>query len=363
MARLAPGLFRDLIIHPGETLREALDDRNMTQKQLAANVGMTEQHVSRVIKGKTNISGPFAKKLEYALGIPASFWMNLQKNYDLELAEYEDRNNITDREYDIYSRISTVLKDIFAVRDEEMEADKTFGVIQARKLFKLSSLENIAAQRSAIAYRASKAVDIDEYVAFAWHTLCDCYLDRIGTPKPCNRETLSGRIGAVKAIMFDGDINKAIADLRGLFFDLGIRFAVVPHHKGAPVHGMTRLNADGTIDLCLTIRGSKADIFWFSLFHEIAHILNGDFVDDGVDVQTEEAEREADRLAANLLISEESYVNFLQARSFDYEDVSTLARENHVPEYIVIGRLQNDGLIGWNQYRGKIPSYKWKEEY
>ena len=75
--------------------KKALDDRNMTQKQLAKNMVMTEQHVSRVIKGKTNISGSFAKKLEYAWGIPASFWMNLQRNYDLELAEYEDRNNIS----------------------------------------------------------------------------------------------------------------------------------------------------------------------------------------------------------------------------------------------------------------------------
>lgn len=354
------GSFRDLIIHPGETLRESLDDRNMTQKQLAANVGMTEQHVSRVIKGKTNISGSFAKKLEYALGIPASFWLNLQKNYDLELAEYEDRNNITEREYDIYARILAVLEDIYAVRDGKMEEDKAFGVIQARKLFKLASLENIALQRSAIAYRASKAAGIDEYVAYAWHTLCNCYLDRSDTPKTCNREKLFNRVGTIKAIMFEADINKAIASLRELFFDLGIRFAVVPHHKGAPVHGMTRLNADGTIDLCLTIRKSRADIFWFSLFHEIAHILSGDVLDDGVHVQTEEAELEADRLATNLLISEESYADFLKANSFNPTDVSRLARDNDVPEHIVIGRLQNDGLLKWNQYSGQIPGYKWK---
>jgi len=139
--------------------------------------------------GKTNISGSFAKRLEYALGIPASFWMNLQKNYDLELAEYEDRNNLTDQEYDIYARMSPVLEDIYAVRDEKAEEDKDFGVIQARKLFKLASLENIALQRTAIVYRASRAVGIDEYVAFAWHALCNCYLDRMGTPQLRRRNT------------------------------------------------------------------------------------------------------------------------------------------------------------------------------
>lgn len=363
MARAITGLSRDLIIHPGETLREALHDRNMTQKRLAKNVGMTEQHVSRVIKGKTNISGSFAKKLEYALGIPASFWMNLQKNYDLELAEYEDRNNISELEYDIHSRISAVLEDICAIKGEKMEEDKVFGVIQARRLFGLSNLENIAPQRSAIKYRASKAVGIDEYVAFAWHTLCNCHLNRISMPKPCNREKLSKQVEAIKTIMFENDINKAIAGLRDLFFDLGIRFIVVRHHKGAPLHGMTRLNEDGTIDLCLTIRQSRADIFWFSLFHEIAHILNGDFVDDEVYVQIEEAELRADRLAANLLISKESYADFLNAGSFSPVNISTLAIDNRVPEYIVVGRLQNDGLIAWNQYSGQIPRYKWKAKH
>lgn len=95
MVRKSIGLSRDLIIHPGVTLKEALQDREMTQKRLAEKVGMTEQHISRVIKGSNNISASFAKKLEYVLAIPASFWLNLQKNYDLELAEYEDQNSIS----------------------------------------------------------------------------------------------------------------------------------------------------------------------------------------------------------------------------------------------------------------------------
>ena len=296
------------------------------------------------------------------MGIPASFWMNLQKNYDLELAEYEDINNISEQEYGIHSRISAVLEDIYATKGEEMEGDKVFRVIQARKLFNLASLENISLQSSATVYRASKAVGIDEYVAFAWHKLCDCHLARINTPQPCNREKLLESIGAIKTIMFEKDINKAISRLRELFFDLGIRFAVVPHHPGAPVHGMTRLNEDGTIDLCLTIRKSRADIFGFSLFHEIAHILNGDFIDDKVCVQTEEVELAADRLAAALLISEESYAHFRNAYSFDSEEISKLAKENNVPEYIVIGRLQNDGLIPWHRHNGKVPHYKWRKK-
>ena len=81
------GLSRDLIIHPGETLAEVLEDREMTQRELAVRTGMTEKHISTVIHGQKGISAAFARKLEYALGIETSFWMSLQANYDRELLE------------------------------------------------------------------------------------------------------------------------------------------------------------------------------------------------------------------------------------------------------------------------------------
>ena len=57
------GLSHDLIIHPGETLKEVLLDRKLTQKELALRTGRTEQHISRVVKGTNSITATFAKKV------------------------------------------------------------------------------------------------------------------------------------------------------------------------------------------------------------------------------------------------------------------------------------------------------------
>ena len=81
------GLSRDFIIHPGETIAEVLDEKNISPKDLAIRCGCSEKHISNVISGKKNISINFAKKLEYALGMDAIFWINLQANYDKELLE------------------------------------------------------------------------------------------------------------------------------------------------------------------------------------------------------------------------------------------------------------------------------------
>ena len=78
------GLSNDFIIHPGETLAEVLQDRKMSQKELAIKTEVSEKYISAVISGQQNISSSFANKLEYALGIEKEFWINLQANYERE---------------------------------------------------------------------------------------------------------------------------------------------------------------------------------------------------------------------------------------------------------------------------------------
>ena len=88
------GLSCDLIIHPGETLEEALEDRNMTQSELAIRTGMSELYIEQVIKGQQDITPEVALKLEEAFGIESFFWMNLQKNYDRELVAYMELHGL-----------------------------------------------------------------------------------------------------------------------------------------------------------------------------------------------------------------------------------------------------------------------------
>jgi len=73
MVKNTNGLSREFIIHPGETLKEILEDRGMSQKELALRTGVTEAHVSSIVNCQKAISVSYAKKLEYALGIDAGF--------------------------------------------------------------------------------------------------------------------------------------------------------------------------------------------------------------------------------------------------------------------------------------------------
>ena len=73
------------LIHPGEIVSDILEERNLTQKELAQRAGVSEAFLSEVIRGKKDISKELAMGLECALEVPRSFWLNLQANYDAEM--------------------------------------------------------------------------------------------------------------------------------------------------------------------------------------------------------------------------------------------------------------------------------------
>lgn len=77
-------ILNTLLIHPGETLFEILQHRKISRKDLAIRTGFDEKYISDVIHGQQSISSEFAIKLEQALEISASFWINLQANYNKE---------------------------------------------------------------------------------------------------------------------------------------------------------------------------------------------------------------------------------------------------------------------------------------
>ncbi len=69
--------------HPGEILREILEDEGLTQKKLAEEIGVSFKSVNDLINGRRKITPEMALKLSKRFRTTPLFWMNLQANYDL----------------------------------------------------------------------------------------------------------------------------------------------------------------------------------------------------------------------------------------------------------------------------------------
>jgi len=81
-------------IHPGEVLRDELENLNLTQSALAHHIGVLPKTINEICRGKRGISAEMSIKLARALGASPKFWLNLQNNWELSQFEEEDYEDI-----------------------------------------------------------------------------------------------------------------------------------------------------------------------------------------------------------------------------------------------------------------------------
>lgn len=359
MVKKTSGLSREFIIHPGETLIEILEDRGMSQRELAVRTGVTEPHISSIVNCQKAISVTFAKKMEYALGIDASFWINLQANYDKELADFEELNDISGEEFEILKGLNRIIEHLKQIGFLEPEVHGPMLVIQLRKLLNISSLIRIPEVSQTGAYRLATATNVDPYVLFTWLRMCDLITDNQQIEQGLDIDKLEKKVPLIKELMFE-DVAKVQLRLKSYLAECGIKFSIVKHFRGAPVQGVIKKNNDGTLSLLMTTRRKFADIFWFTLFHEIGHIINGDIKDKLIDYDfaKSEAEDKADEFATNTLIDADEYESFVEKGDFSLLSIKRFCAEQNIPPYILIGRLQRDKHLKYNQYSAAKVKYE-----
>lgn len=74
-------------IHPGEYLKEILEDLEISQADFARNTGLSTMRISHVIRGNRPVTAEMALILGKAFGQTPQYWLNLQAAYDLKIAE------------------------------------------------------------------------------------------------------------------------------------------------------------------------------------------------------------------------------------------------------------------------------------
>lgn len=196
------GLSIDMIIHPGETLRDVLEDREMSQQELALRAGVSAKHVSTVLNGEKSISVTFAKQLEYALGIEAEFWINLQTNYDKEMLEFEELHSIDDKEKSIITyNLKEVVKYFYNQNILTGSMNLEQNVLDLRKILNVSKLQNIETVVSQGAFRAQTSAKVDPYVLFAWQKLCELTLPKIKTSELSKEEQKKSLLSQILSLI------------------------------------------------------------------------------------------------------------------------------------------------------------------
>jgi len=258
----------DTVNHPGETLAENIEYLGISQKDLALRTGLTEKHIGQIINGEASITPETAVKLEKVVGGSALFWTNLDTGYRASLALLQSNERLTEEAkeakwFDCYSDL-VQLGFVHATRSWEEKAKNLL------KFFRVDSLKYVLKLDPYINFRRDAKSEINQYSLAAWLRCGEIRAENIEVPD-FNRELLISYIPKLRALTHHPENFRQT--LRDLCFECGVVLTCVPYFKKTKINGASRwFNSKPLIQI--NTRGAYSDIFWFTFFHELGHILH-----------------------------------------------------------------------------------------
>ena len=153
--------------------------------------------------------------------------------------------------------------------------------------------------------------------------------------------------------------------MKELCREAGVALVFVPELPRTHVSGATRWLSSDRALILQSLRYRKDDHFWFTFFHEAAHILlhgkHAVFIDDESKALSDEEIR-ADSFAANHLIPRARYERFVSVRPISRARVLAFAEDLEIAPGIVVGRLQHDKLVPFSWFQDLKRTFVFAEE-
>lgn len=326
---------------PGKIIKDQINDRKMTQKELAIRMEISEKHISQLINGDAPLTPNIAYRLEMVLGIPAKFWLNYEAIYRDKLEKVQQENQM-----DEDMAIQKLYPYNEMAKNGWIPATKKGQerVIYLRQFFEVNSLSLVREPKvSGIACRRLSDSERADYSLFAWAQRAKIEARTVQTA-PINIAKLESLLPEFRKMTTE-DPEEFSGKLQQMLIGCGIALVYLPHIKGSFLHGATFLDGKKIV-IGMTVRGKDADRFWFSFFHEIGHVVCGHiFKNDG----TEDQDKEADQFAAEYLIDPKAYKIFADTGDFSEKSIRNFAAQEGIDSGIVLGRLQKENRVDYSR--------------
>nr|MCR4903297.1 ImmA/IrrE family metallo-endopeptidase [Butyrivibrio sp.] len=311
----------------------------------------SEKHISRLINGDVQLTPETAVRLEVVLGVPAKFWNNLEAIYREKIIKAEAENAM-DADVVLAKQFPYSEMARFGWVPETREAKEK--VINLRKYFEVVELSLLGSEQiTRIACRRLAITEKSDLALMAWAQEAKIKARGIKTAQINIKGLISAMPKLRKMTMLKP--KEFCPRIKNCLADCGIALVFLPHLKGSFLQGASFMDGNKIV-VGLTARGKDADKFWFSLFHELAHIVLGHV--GQTNGTSEEDEKAADKWSGDILITSEDFDVF--KRNGDYSEGSVLqfAKKQGIAPGIVVGRMQLEGMIKYNMLNNLKEKYE-----
>ena len=344
-----------IAFHPGYYIKEIVDESGLTQEDFAKRLDTTPKNLSLLIRGEQSLSIDIAMKLSRLIGTSVNYWLNLQNAYDALIAEFKSQEELAEErkifayfDYKFF-RENYGLPDLPRQKDEQIKALRMF--------LNVATLTVLSKKDMAVSFRSSteKLTEASTVKANAMVQIATNSALKTEAPR-FNRKKFEEAVKYALTLTRNHDDFYPL--IRKAFLEAGVIFVILPNISGSKTNGATKKIGDN-IMLMVNDRRLNADSFWFTLFHEIGHIINGDY---GIsfDKETGDQEEAANKFAQDSLIPDEQYQKFIEKKQFDLQSIVNFANCIDRDPGIVLGRLQNDKKVDFDDWTMKPLRHKYK---
>lgn len=340
-------------IGPGDHIEEMMEDQGWTQQDLADVLGVSLKHVNKLLNNEQPITLEMAKNLSEAFGPGPEFWINTDTNYRLKKEKQEDNNN------DSVSIRSAIYK--------HMPLGELFRKGWLRKTDDPEKLKNLVCDFWGIdeldfsfmenvelipEFRKSEAYSrFSHNAALTWFQMARNVAEDYKV-ETYHKEKLASLAGSIPEFTTANDgINTFLKELN----KAGVMFFVLEHLQKTYLDGASFMKKDNPV-IVYTGRYNRNDHFWFTVAHEIAHVLlhirNEDhyFIDDAKvnEQSTNKKEEEANTQAAEWL-RQPDILRFFEGKMkyIKQRDIDQCAHELNIHPGIVVGTLAFSGKMSY----------------
>ncbi len=343
-----------LLSTPGDSIQETIDEIGMSQAELAERLGRSVPKLNELIKGKAPITKETATKLEYVLGIPASFWLNLERQYQDELLEIEQMEFLMQCTDWIKKFPLSLLKKANVLPKTNNKTELAENLL---KFFKVASPQQWSHiyNNSSIAFKIELKHTTEPEAISSWLRLGEIWADKMSVVT-FDKKLIRERLEEIQILSYETPANW-LNTLQTICAECGIALVYSPSISKAPIYGASRwIKNNNTPLIQLTDRRKDNNAFWFSFYHELGHVLlhgKKDVFIDGLDniAQDKDKEQEADAFAARMLLSDKERNELNKYPSFDKATIISLSRKFRKHPGIIISQLQRIDRISYNDMR------------
>lgn len=257
--------------HPGRILASELRTRHLSQSDFAARTGLSAKHVNQILKGTASLSADSAITVERVLGLPAYFWMGVDLRWQehrsrqrqhLELGRYASWaarfpvRELTDRGY---------------IQDSASSEGVVADLLAAFRVADPAAFERVWLAPMPGGFRRAQKFTVDEYATATWLLIAERQTESNDLPG-FSVAGLRRALPALRALT-GWPIVDGFLKARRLLASCGVGLTFVKELPGSRITGATWWPALHRPVIALSERHQRTDIFWFALFHEIAHLL------------------------------------------------------------------------------------------